>query len=202
MVKPKVTCIILAGGAGRRMGQNKSIIQVGGIQLFDYVYGKCQAIFPEIIIVTKKSLQFQFLGYQAHIVIDEIPGAGPLGGLYTGLIKASYYHTYCVACDMPFLNPELIIQLAEKRFDYDVVIPKTKVGLEPLHALYSKRCIVPIKKILEKREYKVTKLLSEVQVEYCKEEEIKKIDPSLKSFINVNTKKDLLDVQKMLKGVP
>jgi molybdopterin-guanine dinucleotide biosynthesis protein A len=202
MIKPNVTCIILAGGKGSRMGLNKSFIKIAGIQLFDYVYSKCQDIFQEVIIVTNKSLQLSFSEYQAHIVIDDIPGAGPLGGLYTGLIKASNYHTYCVACDMPFLQPELIIHLAEKRFDYDVVIPKTKEGLEPLHAFYSKRCIEPIKNFLERSDFKLTKFLSEVLVKYCEEEEIKKIDPSLISFTNVNTKNDLIEIYRMLKGVP
>ncbi|OGP52531.1 MAG: hypothetical protein A2Y65_02220 [Deltaproteobacteria bacterium RBG_13_52_11] len=193
-----VTCTILAGGGSRRMGQNKAFIQVGGVRLFDYVYGKCQELFPEIIIVTNQPQQFS--EYQAHIVLDEIPGTGSLGGLYTGLIKASNYHTFCVACDMPFLQTELITHLTEKRFHYDVVIPLTGEGLEPLHALYSKRCIEPIKKLLERGELKITKLLPEVQVGYCKEEEMKKIDPFLTSFTNVNTKKDLLMIQRMLKG--
>jgi molybdopterin-guanine dinucleotide biosynthesis protein A len=182
------------------MGQNKSLIQIEGIRLFDYVYSKCQKIFPEIIVVTNNSQQLN--EYQSNIVIDEIAGAGSLGGLYTGLIKSNNYYTFCVACDMPFLQPELIIHLAKKRFYYDVVIPKKKEGLEPLHAFYSKRCIEPIKKILEKGEFRVTKFLSDVQqVCYCEEEEMKKIDPSLASFINVNTKKDLLEIQRMLRGV-
>jgi molybdopterin-guanine dinucleotide biosynthesis protein A len=180
------------------MGQNKSFIQVGGSRLFDYVYSKCQNLFPEIVIVTKQPQLFS--DYKAHIVTDEIPNAGLLGGLYTGLLKASNYHTFCVACDMPFLQTKLITHLSKKRFDYDVVIPITGMGLEPLHALYSKKCIEPIKKVLERGELKITRFLSQVHVKYCEEEEIKKIDPSLASFTNVNTRKELLKIRSMLKG--
>ncbi len=193
------TCAILAGGESRRMGQNKAFIQVEGIWLFDYVYGTCKELFSEIIIVTNQPQQFE--DYQAHIVIDAIPGSGSLGGLYTALMQASNYHTFCVACDMPFLKPELISHLIEKRLNYDIVIPRAKEGPEPLHAIYSKRCIQPIIKMLDKGELKITKLLSsEVRVCYCEEEELKKIDPLLASFTNVNTRKDLLEIQKILKG--
>jgi molybdopterin-guanine dinucleotide biosynthesis protein A len=102
---------------------------------------------------------------------------------------------------MPFLKPELISHLIKKSLNYDIVIPRTKEGPEPLHAIYSKRCIQPIKKLLDRGELKITKLLcSEVRVCCCGEEELKKIDPLLASFTNVNTRKDLLEIQRILKG--
>jgi molybdopterin-guanine dinucleotide biosynthesis protein A len=182
------------------MGQDKAFIQIEGIPLLDYVYGKCQALFKEIIIVTNQP--HLFTEYQTPVVADEIPGTGSLGGLYTGLKRASNYYSFCVACDMPFLKPELITYLIEKRFQGDVVIPKTKKGLEPLHAIYSKRCIEPIKQCIEKDVFKISHFLPEVQVHYCEEEEFKKVDPALISFMNANTKKELFKIQKMLKGIP
>src|SRR4030043_1522386 len=158
-----VSCALLAGGESRRMGQDKAFIQIGGISLFDHVYGKCKELFSELIIVTNQPQQF--CKYQAYTVIDVLRGAGSLGGLYTGLMRASNDHTFCVACDMPFLKPELVSHLIEKRLNYDIVMPRTKEGPEPLHAIYSKRCIQPIKKMLDKGELKITKLLSsEVRV--------------------------------------
>jgi molybdopterin-guanine dinucleotide biosynthesis protein A len=195
-----VTCIILAGGASRRMGRDKAFIQIEGIRLLDYVYKKCRELFSEIIIVTNQPQQF--VDYQTPVVPDEIPGIGSIGGLYTGLKRASNYYSFCVACDMPFLNPELIALIIEKRHSSDVVIPRTRAGLEPLHALYSKRCIEPLKKYIEKGDLKISNILAEVKVRYCNEEEIKKVDPSLLSFMNVNTKKELFKIQQMVKGIP
>jgi molybdopterin-guanine dinucleotide biosynthesis protein A len=195
-----VTCIILAGGASSRMGQDKAFIQIEGIRLLDYVYEKCRELFSEIIIVTNQPQQF--VDYQTPVVPDEIPGIGSIGGLYTGLKRANNYYSFCVACDMPFLNPELIALIIEKRHNSDVVIPKTRAGLEPLHALYSKLCIEPLKKNIEKSNLKISNILAEVTVRYCSEEEIKKVDPSLLSFMNVNTKKELFKIQQMVKGIP
>ena len=180
------------------MGQDKTLIQVSGVRLFDYVYDKCSRLFSEIIIVTNKPQQF--IGYQALVVIDKIPGSSSLGGIYTGLIWSSHYHAFCVACDMPFLQQELISHILSNRFHYDVVIPVTKKGFEPLHALYSKRCIEPIKKLLKEGKYKITAFFPEIRIKYCEEEEIKKFDPSFSSFTNINTIKDLVKIQEMLRG--
>ncbi len=193
-----ITCIILAGGRSRRMGRDKAFIQVAGVRLFDYVYSRCRSFFSEVVVVTNWPRQFQ--GYHALIVADEVQGAGSLGGLYTGLLWAKHYYAFCVACDMPFLRPEVIAHLVAKKNNYDVVIPKTKEGLEPLHALYSKKCIEPIKTLLDSGRFKITEFLPKVRVRYCEEEEIRMLDPSLSSFININTKKDLLKVQELLKG--
>jgi molybdopterin-guanine dinucleotide biosynthesis protein A len=195
-----VSCIILAGGASRRMGQDKALMQVEGIRLFDYVYGTCRGLFSEIIIVTNQP--HQFIEYRTPVVVDEIPGAGSLGGLYTGLKRADNEYSFCAACDMPFLNPELISYLIEQKDKSDVVIPKTGKGLEPLHAVYSKRCIEPMKKCIERGDLKIPNFFPEVRVTYCGEEEIKKVDPTLISFMNVNTKEDLFRIQRILKGVP
>ncbi len=172
-----VSCVILVGGKSRRLGQDKAFIHVGESRLFDYVYGTCKDRFPETLIITNQPPQFS--KYHAHIIADEIPGTGSLGRLYTGLITASNYYVFCVACDMPFFQPELIIHLTEKRFNYDVVIPSTGNGLELLHTLYSKRCIVPTKKILGEGEFKITKFFHEMHVRFCDEEEIQKRDPLL-----------------------
>ena len=197
-MKLKVSCIILAGGESTRMGQDKAGIYVGDVRFFDYIYSKCNRLFSEIIIVTNTPLEFG--GYQAHIVTDKIRGAGSLGGLYTGLQTASYDYSFCVACDMPFLQPAVITYLTELRLNCDVVIPNIFTYLEPLHAVYSRQCIEPIKKNLEISEFKLTKFLPEVQVRYVCEREIKKIDPGLSTFININTRRDLLKMQKMLQG--
>ena len=193
-----VTCVILAGGQSRRMGQDKAFIQVAGVRLFDYVYGKCRKFFSRVVIVTNRPEQFH--DYPAHVVTDEITVTASLGGLYTGLLRAETDYVFCLACDMPFLQPPFIRYLLSLRFDYDVVIPRTSEGLEPLHAVYSKKCINPIKRLLDAGQFQITKFLSEVRVRYCETKEIQRYDPSLSSFVNINTKADLRRIQAKLQG--
>ena len=186
------------------MNGKSELLKSALIQYIDSIKGFCK-IRKEDHMIKMQVLDYienQYIEYQTPVVADEIQGTGSLGGLYTGLKRASNFFSFCVACDMPFLKPELITYLIENRLNSDVVIPKTRAGLEPLHAIYSKRCIKPIKTLLERGEFQIIKLLPEVHVHYCGEEEIKRIDPMLISFMNVNTKKDLYQIQKMLKGVP
>ncbi len=191
-----VTGVILAGGKSIRMGQDKALITVGGIRLFDYVYNTCRRIFSNLIIVTNRPENFS--SYNAIITQDLFPNTGSLGGLYTGLVRSSTPYVFCTACDMPFLNPAVITLLLENIGTYDVIIPITKNGLEPLHAIYGKNCIKTIKRKIDLGKYKITDMLSELKVCYIHEEEILKLDPTLSSFFNVNTSADLMAIEEML----
>ena len=50
---------------------------------------------------------------------DEVPGAGPLGGIYTAIVRSPRERTLVVACDMPFLSGALLRTLAAVK-DADV----------------------------------------------------------------------------------
>lgn len=192
-----VSCAILAGGKSRRMGVNKAFIPLGKRVLFDYVYDICRELFSQVIIVTNQP--GCFVHYNAQIVTDIIREMGALGGIYSALMSSANEHTLCVACDMPFLKATVIRYLLEKRVGHDLVIPVTKYGLEPLHAIYSKACIAPIRGMLARGILQVSGLLAEVNVYRCTEDELRKLDPSLESFINVNTKQDLVEIESMLR---
>jgi molybdopterin-guanine dinucleotide biosynthesis protein A len=192
-----MTGIILAGGKSRRMGRNKVFIDAGGIPLFERVYSVFREIFSEIIIVVNNGHLFK--RYEAHVQDDIIPNKGALGGLYTGLFHSSSYHAFCSGCDMPLLNPRLIKYLTAERDGYDVIIPKTNDGLHPLHAIYSKNCLDPVKQLLDHGDLKITNFFNRVRVRYIEETEIRKFDPHMRSFVNVNTQEEMNMVRNILK---
>ena len=189
-----LTGIILSGGKSARMGKNKAFIEIEGTPIVDRIHGLFKDLFKEIIIVTnQKEL---FTNVDAKIYIDIFPNRGVLGGLYTGLFFSSFEHSFCVACDMPFLKRSVIEFLISKRSNFDVVVPRTKDGLEPLHAIYSKRCLEPIRRLLEQGRSKVIDLYAMVKVKTIEENEFFAMDPKKESFINVNTPEDLLSIKK------
>ena len=109
------------------------------------------------LLVTNTPQEYSFLGLD--IAPDEVQGAGPLGGILTGLVHSPYSRALFVACDMPLLNPALIGYLAALPDTGDVIIPRwtDEYGnerLETLHAIYSRRCIEPIRKRIERGELK------------------------------------------------
>ena len=132
----------------------------------------------------------------SKIFIDLLPNRGALGGIYSGLFFSSFQYTFCVACDMPFLNESVIQYLINNIQEYDVIVPKMKDGLQPLHAIYSKSCLGPIKKFIDQGKFKTIDFYPEVRIKTIEEKEFYELDPMLKSFINVNTQEELLLIKK------
>jgi len=136
-----------------------------------------------------------------RIAPDKHSGAGPLGGIHAGLSQANSYHALVVACDMPFLNERLLRHMIDVRADYDVVMPRPQGLTEPLHAIYSKRCLEPLEAVLKDGGRKIVDFLPGTQVLYMEDEEVRRYDPELLSFFNVNTQADL-DRARSLLGRP
>ena len=107
---------------------------------------------------------------------------------------------FVCACDTPFIKKTLVKHLIESIDPgYDVILPKTKMGVEPLCAIYSKRCIKFIEKNLEAGRFKVQEMFKKLKVLEISEENLKEKDPALVSFFNINTPDDFKKAQKMVK---
>ena len=190
----KVTGIILSGGKSIRMGENKAFVRIEGVPIIRRIYDLFKELFEEVIIVTdQKDL---FSNFDSKIYSDLIPGKGALGGLYTGIFFSSFWHSFCVACDMPFIRKSLVQYLTENIDDADVIVPQTKDGLQPLHAIYSKNCVNPMRRLIEEGKSKIIDLYSQVNVKIVDEKDFLRFDPRGESFINVNTPEELLSVRR------
>jgi molybdopterin-guanine dinucleotide biosynthesis protein A len=185
----KITGIILAGGRNRRMGQNKAFLLVEGRRIIDRTSSLFAELFEEIILVTNSPLDY--LDLNLRTVTDLRPGCASLGGVYTGLFHASHPHAFVAACDLPFLNQTLIQHLCNLRAGFDIVIPRTVDGLEPLHAVYSRRCLPFMEELLQAGNLKILDFLPRVKCREVGPAELLPFDPRLSSFFNVNTPEDL-----------
>jgi molybdopterin-guanine dinucleotide biosynthesis protein A len=185
----KITGIILSGGKSVRMGENKAFIQIEGVPIIRRIYDLFNELFQEVIIVTNQKDLFSH--FNSKIYSDLIPNKGALGGLYTGLFFSSFRYSFCVACDMPFLKKSLIQYLIENIKGEDVIIPRTIDGLQPLHAIYSKDCLDPIRMMIDEGKEKIIDLYHLVRVKIVEENDFLSLDPRRDSFINVNTPEEL-----------
>jgi molybdopterin-guanine dinucleotide biosynthesis protein A len=98
---------------------------------------------------------------------------------------------------MPFINKSLVQYLIKRIGDEDVIVPRTKDGLQPLHAIYSKNCLNPIKEIIEHGKFKIIDFYHRVQVNIIEEADFISLDPLRESFINVNTPEELLSILRV-----
>ena len=184
-----VSGVILAGGKSSRYGQNKALVDINGMPLIKRVLGVMENLFPSIILITNTPDAYAFLNLP--MFEDRIKGLGPLGGIFTGLNVISEKAGFFVACDMPFLNSDLIRYLAGFREGFDVVVPTFSGKFEALHALYNQNCLPEIERLIHAGVYQTIRLFQSVSVRYVEEREIRRFDPELKSFSNINKPEEL-----------
>ncbi|MCH9035948.1 MAG: molybdenum cofactor guanylyltransferase [Chloroflexi bacterium] len=188
-----VSGVALAGGRSKRLGRNKAVEKIGDQSLIERVVGKLSQVTSETVVVVAEESKAADLNLPPWVrtAADLYPGTGSLGGIFTGLSAAKGNYGVVVACDMPFLNVDLIRFMLDIVSDYDAVVPRLQGRPEPLHAVYSKSCVGPIEHCLQADQLKIAIFFEQINVAYLEEDDIEAFDPSHLSFFNVNTQEDL-----------
>jgi len=193
-----LTVAIQAGGESRRMGQDKALMPFLGQPLIQRVVMHIARIADEIIVTTNRPADYTFL--DLPLFSDIHPGCGPLGGLHTALSYASQPLVAVVACDMPFVNPNLLAFQARllEAESADVVVPFAKGGYEPLHAVYRREsCLPVVERMLADAEWKMIAWFSKVKVRALTAEECRQYDPPGLAFTNINTQQELAEAEEL-----
>ena len=198
--KRKFPCsgVILSGGlANRYDGTEKALLKVGGNRILDRLYGIYRDLFDEIILVT--NTPEKFLEWDLLIVSDLFPIRSSLTGIHAGLFYTTNPYAFISACDTPFLKKEMIETVIGRiEAQIDIVMPETSAGFEPLCAAYSKRCLEAAQNHLERKKLKITKTFRKNRIKTISEKALRKIDPDLRSFFNINTPEDLERAEEMV----
>lgn len=184
--------VIQAGGESRRMGRDKGLAPFLGRPLITRIIERLEPIASEMIVTTNHPEAYQFLGLP--LFSDLIPGRGALGGLYTALSAATQPLAAVVACDMPFVRPELLTAQRDLLLEkgVDAVVPHLGGGVEPFHAVYRcASCLPHIKAALDADKWRADAWFSKANVLLMRKEQIQTFDPELSSFSNVNTPEEL-----------
>lgn len=188
-----VSGVALAGGRSKRLGRNKAVEKIGDQSIIERVVGKLSQVTSETVVVVAEESGAADLNLPPWVrtATDLYPGTGSLGGIFTGLSATKGNYGVVVACDMPFLNVDLIRFMLDIVSDYDAVVPRLQGRPEPLHAIYSKNCIGPIERCLQADQLKIAMFFEQINVAYLEDDDIETFDPNHLSFFNVNTQEDL-----------
>lgn len=194
---PDVTGIILAGGAGRRLGGRcKALMTYRGRRFIDYLVDLFTDRFDRNIIVTPYPENLKDLGLP--IVPDRIVGLGAAMGLLTGLEAMETDWGFVSACDTPLLQGPLIDALLAKRSEgVGAVLPSTPDGWHPLTAVYHRRCVPWLDKSLAAGKRSIRPLFDSIQLAILTPVDGLAVDPERRSFINVNTPADLERLRRL-----
>lgn len=182
------TLIILAGGKSNRMGSPKHLLFTPHGTLIDSLVNKLSKFFVETLLVGR-NLDLEKKG--VRIVEDVRPEQCPLVGIYSGLCAAKTDLTFILACDLPFVKPKLVQYLLFCANDVDIVVPVINGYYEPLCAAYRRAAIPVIQETLDRDIFKITKIYDRLRLRKVSEQEVKRFDSELSSFVNLNTPRQL-----------
>ena len=187
--------VILAGGQSRRMGTDKAFLEIEGIPLITRIIDTLLPIFPTVAIVSKDIQKFSSI-QGAQLIQDLFQEQHALGGIYTALSAFPGKDCFVFACDLPFLNASLIHSMMEEKNGYDLFIPKSRHGLEPLHAIYTEKCLKAMKKQIRRKRWSLGFLVSQLRSGIYDLSSLRAFDPEERCLMNVNTPHDLRMAEK------
>lgn len=187
--------VILAGGESRRMGTEKADLRLGDRSFLQVLLDVLVPISERVLVVGRHNASVRPTPALAFIP-DSLPGAGPLGGLITGLAASHSEKIMSVACDMPLVTAEaveLLVQECDER--HDVAVPETDGRLHPLCAAYRRDCLPAMQDAFDRGERSVLSFYDRVRVKRVTEERLRAVDPELRFLTNVN---HWLDYQELI----
>jgi molybdopterin-guanine dinucleotide biosynthesis protein A len=181
-----LSAAILAGGQNRRMRGDKALLPLGKKPLIMHVAERAQQITPDVFVVAPENQRHKEIGLPYEF--DRHAGVGPMAGLESALLALSKEALLLMACDMPFVDPALIQMLLDEWSPkHQVVAFRIDGTVHAMPALYRRDVLFAVERLLARKEYDIQKVLQEVRVKEIPEERVLKIDPDLKSFVNLNT---------------
>lgn len=193
----RITGVIQAGGRSTRMGgRPKALMELGGRRIIDRVVAVVREVAEDLLVVTNTPELYASLGLP--MVPDAFPDGGSLGGIYSGLLAASGEAAFTVACDMPFLMPEVARLVTDRAAEADVVVPRLGEQWETLHACYAKACLAPIEARLRAGRLKIIGFYDEVRVLSIPAREVARYRAPEVVFMNVNTPEELEAARRLL----
>jgi len=184
----EISAGILAGGASTRMGQDKALLDFRGKPLIVHQLEILRPLFDEVLIGANDPAPYAAFG--ARVVPDLLDEPCALAGVHALIAHATTPYVFVIACDLPFLNPDLIRRLIKPREGVDVVLPVSSKGPEPLHAVYSRTCLPAIEAAAAQATWKMTGFMKNVRVARVSIREADwKVD-GRSPFLNANTPAD------------
>jgi len=179
--------VILAGGLSRRMGRDKASLPAADGTLIEHLARRLAPVVDETIVAGGSGLP-TLPG--VRMVDDLYPGLGPLAGIQAGMRAARSTRVWVVACDLPDVDPALASLLLGLAGDVDAVVPRIDSEPQGVCAVYDRALAPRIDGLLAAGERRVKMLLAASNVRYVTTDELRVVDPELRSFRNINTPAD------------
>lgn len=182
-----ITGIILAGGNSRRFGTDKTQYILNGKRLINYAIDVLLPICDEIIISTNKPEDFTNDGFPT--VIDKFVNCGPIGGIFSSLVKSKTEHNLIIGCDMPNLCTSLFSKILANKNGFDIVMPVHNGSTETMASYFNKTALNTLENAILNKKYKVTDAIAGLNTNFIDISDFEFYNIDL--FKNINYKEDI-----------
>lgn len=199
--RQNLSLAIQAGGFSKRMGQDKALLEFNHQPLIAHIANRGRILTDDVFITTNQIESYRFLNLP--LFPDRLPIRGTLVGMHTALSSSAKPFVAIIGCDMPFFSPQLLDYEAKllEESGMDAVVPCSRKGLEPLHAVYKREtCLAAVVKSLEMDVLSLIGWLKLLRVLEISEAQIKLYDSNYRIFINVNTPEEFKKADELLKS--
>lgn len=176
--------VILAGGKSSRMKFNKAFAQISGKPVISIIIDKFIPVFQENMIISNDPEAYQHLGLP--IYPDVYSRMGPVSGIHSALYHSSNESVFVMGCDIPFMNMDLVKMMVSRLGEYDSVVPQIDGLLQPLTAVYSRKCLPILTNCLETNRVKLIRIFDELNALKITRDEIEAYGVAEEMFLNVN----------------
>jgi len=196
--------VVLSGGKSKRLGREKGLALLDGTPLVNHVIHAMKGLVDEIVLSVAEGRTADYreaVGGEFTIVEDTRPQVGPLEGLISTFRATRGDYVLVAPCDTPLLRAKVCETVLRKAFDRDGAVPVINGYYEPLHAAYRRELgLRAFEDTLRKGKGKITDTYGRMVLVEVDEATLRRIDPALESFWNMNTERDLREAEKSLKS--
>lgn len=197
-IEPLPAGAIVAGGRGNRLGlgRPKAWADVAGRTLLERAL---VALGPHVSVTWVAAPAGLELPAGSYRRIDDEAGmAGPLAGLAAALCAIGTGEVLVLGVDYPLVQSEWLAALAAWPSEGRGVVPRVGGRVQPLVARFPARHGPALRRALARGERALVPAVLELDPLLVDEADVRRSDPELLSFINVNTHEDLARVERLL----
>ena len=181
---------ILAGGKSRRMGRDKAFVELAGAPMIQWVITAVAQCSGKTLIIANEPEKYA--GFGLPVYPDIISGMGPLSGLYTTFAITGADRVMIAPCDSPLVSHDVInLRLNYPSGGAEAVIPFVDGREQGMLAVYSRRAVDRFAGRISSASIMFDEFRLSLNRIFIREDELRALEPDLRSFLNVNTPADI-----------